>query len=71
MNGLGRKLLFQGSINQLMLADSIQSIKLRRHHCDLKMIATAGEVLNAHLSIRNGASNGGADSVRLNHLASG
>jgi len=31
------------------------------------MITTAGEILDADLSVRDGATNGGGDGIRLNH----
>ena len=67
MDGFGCQLLPQRPINQLMLPDAVETIKSCRNNGHLEMITTAGEILDADLSVRDGATNGGADGIRLNH----
>ena len=67
MNRFRSKLFLKSPVHQLVLTDFVQTIKSRGHHTDLEVISATCEILNAHLSVRDGTTDRGADGVRLDH----
>ena len=58
MNGFTGELLAEGAIHELMLFHPCEIAKAFRHHGDLQMIATTGEIFDLNLRIRQGLADG-------------
>lgn len=59
--------LTQGAVDELVLPHSAQAGEGRRDDANLKMIASAGQILHLHRRVGKCALDGLADRIRLNH----
>ena len=67
MNGFTGEFLAEGAIHELMLFHPCEIAKALRHHGDLQVIATTGEIFDLNLRIRQGLADRRRHSIGLNH----